>query len=149
MSVFKNFWDSRFFLDMQLISVNSTNCRIYWDKLHVQLGIRTWSSECEFSKTFAVLLVPSHSQVNSVVCLFKRDSLQLHTAATGFAGICTDAALPLCLAASVLSRVFKRSSRFVRFGRKNRRRYSRERAPRSLGKIIQYYLVFNIIHSCP
>ena len=36
---------------------------------------------------------------------FKRDSLQLHTAATGFAGISTDAALPLYLAASVLSRV--------------------------------------------
>ena len=35
--------------------------------------------------------------------------LQLHTAATGFAGICTDAALPLCLAASVLSRVFSKA----------------------------------------
>ena len=29
------------------------------------------------------------------VCLFKRDSLQRHTAATGFAGISTDEAFPL------------------------------------------------------
>ena len=36
--------------------------------------------------------------------LFNR--LGLRTAATGFAGISTDAALPLYLAASVLSRVF-------------------------------------------
>ena len=45
---------------------------------------------------------------------FKRDSLQLHTAATGFAGISTDAALPLYLAASALSRVFKFSSPSLR-----------------------------------
>ena len=36
----------------------------------------------------------------------KWDTLQRHTAATGFAGICTDAALPLAQAASVLSRTF-------------------------------------------
>ena len=46
-------------------------------------------------------------------CNWRRDdrhSLQLHTAATGFAGICTDATLPLCLAASVLSRVFEEAT---------------------------------------
>ena len=42
---------------------------------------------------------------NLDVCSLKRDSLQRHAAATGFAGISTDAALPLSKAASVLSRV--------------------------------------------
>ena len=39
------------------------------------------------------------------VCLRKKGSLRRHTATTGFAGISTDAALPLSKAASVLSRV--------------------------------------------
>ena len=46
--------------------------------------------------------------------LSRRDSLLLQTAATGFAGISTDAALPLYLAASALSRVFKFSSPSLR-----------------------------------
>ena len=35
--------------------------------------------------------------------LFAQDTLQRHTVATGFAGISTDAALPLSKAASMLS----------------------------------------------
>ena len=42
------------------------------------------------------------------VCL-KGDTLQRYTATTGFAGISTDAALPLSKAASVLSRVSRKN----------------------------------------
>ena len=44
------------------------------------------------------------------VCL-KGDTLQRYTATTGFAGISTDAALPLSKAASVLSRVLVKNGR--------------------------------------
>ena len=50
------------------------------------------------------------------VCL-NGDTLQRYTATTGFAGISTDAALPLSKAASVLSRVFGNSPKSVVYRR--------------------------------
>ena len=64
-------------------------------------GLRSW--------THGRVHAESREFLNQA-CLSTRDTFQPHTAATGFAGMCTDVALTVSEAASVLSRVSQKIS---------------------------------------